>query len=205
MKLSLKKRFGFVQVRGGSFYRVTRTHQVGTNTRSYAEEENPQGDRKTAFAQPGDLAIEVVNKKLEKRVGYAYLSGDAIRLIGYEAEPAWFAPATSMLIDIPGVPQSQAETEALVKQFIEAKFQHDAGVFEYRAPKGSDPAIAAKGLAQCYSYESRDIEPRGHVFGLVHAGKSGISVHFQPRGQTTEFAASRFQIMMAVRAVRERS
>ena len=95
MKLATTKRFGWTHVRGGRVVRVIKSHSVPTSTLNLqgSVELNSRGEapRAQAFHKPyvlsavGDLAIELVYVKTVKLLGYAYLSGDAVNLMRYDA------------------------------------------------------------------------------------------------------------------------
>lgn len=96
MKLATTtKRFGWTHVRGGRVVRVIKPHSVPTSTLDVQSiEEVTSRDahpRAQAFHKPyvlsaiGDLAIEILYVKTDKLLGYAYLSGDAVNLMRYDA------------------------------------------------------------------------------------------------------------------------
>src|SRR5574341_1954907 len=114
MKLSLSKKLGWTQVRGGRILRVAKAHAVPTVGWSAFSENYDEDllkrkkpaqrfkDEKWVYANEGDLVVEVLYAKTEALAGHSYLSGPAIQLNRYTpAEDGWFREATGQLVEIP--------------------------------------------------------------------------------------------------------
>lgn len=223
MKLSIKKRIGWTQVRGGNVLRVAQTHGVPTDTLSaFVQEEIDAGSREprwpdgrppVVFAQPGDLALEILytNGRL---CGYTYLSGDAVQLNCYDAMPFWFEPASSERFEIPDVrAYGNDEEERFVADLLETLMRvkyskTDLAVFDYLCPEGQPSRAIAEALMGLYDYAPAENPPDPdsrvtHLFGLVrNAGnKGGVELHFQPPRDAADFAATPFQIELVLSAV----
>ena len=223
MKLSLSKRIGWTQVRGGRVMRVTATHGVATNTLSEIVRGEidagtrkarwPDGEPAAVFAQPGDLALEILHKH-GALVGYTYLSGDALQLNCYDAMPDWFEPATGQRFAIPEPPKDDGDGEAFVLKLLETMMgvkygDVDLAVFEYTCDRKEPPADVAQALAGIYDYAPVDNpmppeDRRTHILGHIHSHqrKGGVDLHFQPPREASDFCATSFQIELALSAVR---
>src|SRR5258708_5191443 len=95
MRLSLERKFGWIHVRGGRVLRVATAHAVSTDTfhQEAAQAERLIGSdrggqardrfvgQKYVFCAERDLAVEVVNVKTGKVMGWSYLTGAAANLI----------------------------------------------------------------------------------------------------------------------------
>jgi hypothetical protein len=224
MKLSLKKRIGWTQVRGGNVLRVAQTHGVSTDTFSaFAQREVDAGNRAprwpegekppVVFAQPGDLALEILHAN-GSLCGYTYLSGDAIQLNCYDAMPFWFKPASSERFELPDLRNyKDGEEEKFFGDVLEllmrVKYSEtDLMVFDYTCPRGQPPHAVAEALMGIYDYAPVENTPDPdsrvtHLFGCIrnHGDKGGIEMHFQPPRDASEFAATPFQIELALSAV----
>ena len=129
MKLATTKRFGWTHVRGGRVVCVIKSHSVPTSTLNLngSVEMNSRGEvpRAQSFHKPyvlsvvGDLAIELVYVKTDKLLGYAYLSGDAVNLMRYDASKiSDYATVTAYRLDfskINGVDTPEAFAAVIVK------------------------------------------------------------------------------------------
>ena len=222
MRLSLRKRFGWTQVCGGRVLRVTHTHGVPTNTLSEIVREEiaegtriprwPDGEPQAVFAQPGDLALEIVQPN-GALVGYTYLSGDAIQLNCYDAMPFWFEAASSGRFTIPNARNDDEDVEAFVTKLLgtlmSVKYSNtDLMVFEYACARKEPAQDVARGLAEIYDYApiKNPMPPedrRTHILGHIHAHrrKGGVDLHFQPPREASDFFATSFQIELALSAV----
>jgi hypothetical protein len=222
MRLSLRKRIGWTQVRGGRVMRVAATHGVATNTLSELVRDEivngtrkprwPDGEPMAVFAQPGDLALEILHKN-GAALGYTYLSGDAIQLNCYDAMSDWFTPATGRRFAIPEPPKDNGDGEAFVLNLLETmmgvKYSDvDLAVFEYTCDRKEPPAEVAQALAGIYDCAPVDNpmlpeNRRTHVLGHIHAHrrKGGVDLHFQPPREASDFCATPFQIELALSAV----
>lgn len=112
MKLTLERRLGAVQVRGGALLKVAKEHAVSSVGRPVHAHDHPQAlpepDGKWAFAKIGDLAVEVIAVKTGKTLGHSYLSGPAIQCNRYTpAQADWFEPATGKIVELPNKPTAK--------------------------------------------------------------------------------------------------
>ncbi|MFH1834234.1 MAG: hypothetical protein ABH877_04345 [bacterium] len=197
MKLSLKKRHGSINVRGGRVLRVVTPHAVDLSNRDHSEK---QGKAKpvemVAWCKEGDLALEIVGVCPEVTVGYAYLSGPAIAahryVIGAPASVPHFTVESSrdVMADwfkegkIGGLGLSWAtgklgranvtecpSAEDAITSILAATYgPHDVVVFEYLCGRGEDHAIAAQRLVGAIE-EASHYSPEG-------VDRSQIRTHF---------------------------
>jgi hypothetical protein len=220
VKLSLKKRWGFIHVRGGRVLRVAKEHAVRCDTRSRNADHfedfdgirpsargQPQGDAKWVTAQVGDLAIEIIVVKTGKVLGHSYLSGPAIQLNRYTPfDPAWFREGKSRLLEIV-TPQSEKEAEALIDTLVDARLGDDDVVAIVHRAENDNDAKAAAGALHRYARLQRKDDQRdlaaatAHLVGLIFGrGKFRITLHFQPERDASDYAAADFQIPLALTA-----
>ncbi len=213
MKLSLKKTFGAIHVRPGKLLRVAHDHQVPIS--SQAINEPPQFLRKFdpgtkwVTATVGSLALEIVAVKTGVVMGYAYLSGPAIRLNLYrqDAPPHWFSPARAIIgstLSLPGAISGAADYSAIVSGFMALKYSGaDVVVLELEVDGEAGIHDAMRLLQAGFRYipaEMTDEEAKAdataaHMIGAVHARatkKVGM-LHFQPPRDASEWCCAAFQ------------
>jgi hypothetical protein len=216
MKLSVRKRFGWIHVRGGRVLRVVKPHAVRTSGRSaYADEEKSSHEpprwkagEKWVYTEEGDVAVEIVAVKTGKVLGHSYLSGPAIQLNGYTPfEEDWFEEAKGTFVEVPHPDGGKLSTEFIenvIGMFMGVKYSKDAvlGAFVYECTKGEDMRDVAEGLTRMWSYEHDTDESTAHLLGLVKGHPKGVVImHFQPTKHASDFAATGFQIELVLGAV----
>lgn len=213
MKLSCKKKFGWIHVRGGQVLRVATSHAVPTGTYSVlADEDQPAGHAgvKAVWAQEGDVAIEIIACKTGKCLGYSYLSGPALQLNHYEAHrhQGWCEVVGEVgLLEIPrphGEPK--AFMEEVMALLVSARHSPPTvSAFRYRCSKHEDPERVADVLLNCLRYTKKDAEATAHVLGVVtgHRRKGPVvTIHCQPPHHADDCHATSFQIELALSAAR---
>jgi len=211
MKLSLRKRFGWVHVRGGRLLRVIHAHPVETNSQTLNAVERRRPFRgKSVTAEPGDLAIEIVAVKTGKVLGYSYFAGAALQLNSYDVRPDRFEEIRSHVLTIPDPgPEHKTDRdlgEARLRAFINAKYSPDSVcAFDYttKFPVHS----VAKTMSQYWSYIPEDEnapESQTHLLGIVRAakGKEVVILHFQPPMHADDYAATGFQTELVLSAIK---
>lgn len=214
MKISLKRRRGFVRVRPGRILRVAKDHAVSaTGLSANADDyENLDGAPRPApathpwvYAKPGDLAVEILRKD-GKVLGHSYLSGPAIRLNRYtDFQKDWFgAEVKPALLEIP-VPTAEppeAFFTKLVEAMMSAKFgDADVYAFQVRVPR-DQVKEAAHSIVGAWDYEPREggAVSKCHVLGLVEGKGNAVNLHFQPPGEHQDQAATPFQVALVLAA-----
>lgn len=216
------------RLEGGRILKVAVNHLVTgrpTQIRVGDEPELTDLDNKPAIAEPGDLVIELLDPK-KKVVGYAYLSGSAMRRNNSDVDPALFVEADVVRMDVR--PRAAGETmdqltDRLIKSILTVRFKHDAGGFEHRMKPGEGGAEQLeKYLGDIYAGyqpvaqdgESEDDKPkdRGHVFGVIYDAQGALAIHFRPPGQgakcpkpknQAEVQISVYQIKLAVSTIKK--
>ena len=227
MRLHLRKKRGFTQVNAGRVVRVKTPHGVPTSTwfgeiaKEDGAERWPSGQPDYVAADVGDLAIVMCDGSTPSGdvVGYSYLSGDAIQLNSYDADPEWFAPAEVTRFYIPRPKPGPDVWMPIATKLLEVKYGGaDLAVFRYRCTQSEPPQNVAAGLMHLYR-ESEDAhlyrmdgdpadrrpldELRTHVLGEVASrSESSVNLNFQPASEISPFCATPFQIEMALRGFR---
>lgn len=213
MKLSLRKRFGYVHVHGGRVLRVVHPHGVPTSTVTYNKQEPKVRSFIGTVVQcaEGDLAIEIVAAKTGNVLGYSYLSGPALQLNNYcGARADRFEEARSIYVNDLPHPQDFDDFGTFLPEIIERlmrlKYADDPYALvaiEYHDPQASD---AANGLLQSFSYAPDEDDPpenRTHMMGIVHGeGKNIATMHCQPPCDADDYCATGFQIELVLSSMR---
>jgi len=202
MKLSLTRKRGFTQVRGGRPMRVIKTHQVSTKGLSDEQEREFDG---SVFAEPGDLALEILGVKSKRLCSYTYLSGQALQLNSYTADDKWFEPGSMARFVIPmPTPGDKDFWVNLTKQLMDIKYgADDLAVFRYICAKHEPPMDVARAITKLFDrYETTtDQVAKTHMMGIVEAkGGGGVEMHFQPPADAAKHAATSFQVALALRS-----
>ena len=190
MKLSLRRKLGYIHVCGGKLVRVVEEHMF----RPHLSQEQDDAPTDRLVAVPGDLAIEVLNYRKKKRVAFQYLTGAAAKSNYYgPSMESWFEPAALRRLDIPTPETWSGSRNAFVRRCIEllsgAQFDPavDVAIFEISAQ--DPPSEVAKTLLKMMSYAPTGDtgEPRrhGHVYGKIHRKKEFALVHAQPPRDAT--------------------
>jgi hypothetical protein len=215
MKLSVRKRWGFVHVRGGRVLTVSHDHQISTSTFDRQADEamapTPESslrlgakpnqkrtfDAKWVTAKVGDLAVEIVVQKTGKILGYTYLCGDAINVVRYvnegesERVASWFTLGRGMRFTIP----LELELEPFIAAVMGIKYS-GADVACARLEVSDDVYMEAalNGLLAAYAYEADGTEATTHmmVSAFVRKPKCMGTVHCQPKKHAQDFAAQPF-------------
>jgi hypothetical protein len=223
VKLSVKKRFGWTQVRGGRLLRVAKDHAVSTMGLSESVQ-NPQRPRfqgeKWVRARPGDLVIEILYVKTDKLAGHSYLSGPAAQLNRYLSTPlpgpstddisSWFeaTTATGRLVEIPHIDDGEdvpAFLSRVLRVLVDAKYSAvDINVFDYVVGFDEDAANAARLFKDMWNgFHAVDgRESQSHFLGAIRGKKAVASVHFSPPVAASAFAATPFQMALVLDACR---
>jgi hypothetical protein len=215
MKLSVKKRWGFVHVRGGRVLTVSHDHQISTSTFDRQVDEaiapTPESslrlgakpnqkrtfDAKWVTAKVGDLAVEIVAQKTGRILGYTYLCGDAINVIRYanegEAErvASWFSVGRGLRFIIP----LELELEQFIAAVMGIKYSGaDIACARLEVSDDGHMEAALNGLLAAYGYEADGIEATTHmmVSVVVRKQKGMGAVHCQPKKHAQDFAAQPF-------------
>jgi len=207
MKLSLKKKFGMIHVRGGRLLRVAHDHQVPTTTQTMAEPERYQctwQGEKWVTARVGDIAVEIIAVKTGTIIGYSYLAGDAIRLNLYRSNaPAhWFCASKGLRADTNSMIDSDSDPHTFVAGVLDCKYgAADVVVFDVIVDDGQENLRAVgEAFTHAYSYEPEDdtvtmpAEP-SHLIGRIRGKTGGVCLllHFQPPRHKSEHAITGFQ------------
>lgn len=211
MKLSIKKRMGWIHARGGRILRVAQPHVVKSSGRSAFEDgPAPAGEEKWVYTKEGDLAVEIIAVKTGKVLGHSYLSGPAIQLNGYTPfDEDWFgdeAKATFVDVPHPRGAFTQDFIQKIVGVLMDFKYSEEyaVGAFHYKCDEGEDTHDVANGILQMWRYEDETRTTSTHMLGLVtpHKGrKNVVTLHFQPPKDAADFAAAGFQIELVLSAV----
>lgn len=214
MKLSVKRRWGFVHVRGGRVLTVAHDHQISASTYDakvdevvYVPESSLRHgvkphqkrdfDAKWTTAKVGDLAVEIVAQKTARLLGYAYLCGEAINTIRYlndgerDRVAAWFTPGIGLRFTIP----LDLQLEEFIAAVMVIKYG-GAAVACSRVEVSSDGYLEAalNGLVSAYAHEVEGMVPTTHmlVTAAVRKEKKLGTVHCQPPKHAQPYAAQPF-------------
>jgi hypothetical protein len=203
MKLSLTRRPRWTHVQAGRVMIVKRTHAVSAKGLSTAKEETVRTfDRELVFAAPGDLAMEMVLVKDRSLVGHSYLSGDAMQLNGYDADPEWFEEGSSFCVDVPHPGADQDEFfERLVGAMRTALSEADLAAFHIRVQRGVK-MDEMKHMCAVLQHagdvaKTRGCAHRSLLVGIV-GEKPHIDLAWQPPKQASDWSLTRFQFALVV-------
>jgi len=215
MKMSIKRRFGMVQVAGGRILRVTRDHQVSVKGYDSRIDDIdrllpsvPGAPAMCAFkrrtfeqgwetAVVGDLAIEVLNKKTSHVMAYAYLSGRAISIFRHvcdddrELVASWFDAGTGLRFEV----APSIEPSTFTAAMIGLKYGGaDIAACELRVADVHEAQYACAAFANAYSYGSDELEATTDVLirCRLDRGKEDISAHFQATRRAQDYALQPF-------------
>lgn len=216
MKLSVKRKWGCVQVRGGRVMVAAREHSVAassydarTDAQKVETTEWSAPFKKRAFDKPwvtaavGDLAIEIVGVKVERVLGYGYLAGPAINVIRYVSDQdralvaSWFTPGVAVRLDLTDV-QKRLESNALTVEHCVAGMmaikygEIDVAVVDHEVPSEDEIQAVFQWLAQTYSYDTDEAQARGHLMGCIRHRKRSAFAHFQPPKHASDYACQPF-------------
>ena len=192
MKLSISRRLGYIRVRGGRLVRVAQEHRFDPNFSA----EHKQTERQL-IAAPGDLAIEIVNRRTKNVLGHQYLTGAAAKSNRYGlGHLSWFEPAVLRKLKIP-TPQEwegarDAFAEHVIRLLTETRYDKtcDAAVFSIRVQKDEDPRQIAQWFMSSLSFKPVDqdsaIKDHAHVYGKISHKKRFVCIHAQPEKDVTE-------------------
>lgn len=218
MKLSLKKRFGWVHVRGGRLLRVVKEHAVTTHTKSQLDPHiRPDTDDKWVYCKVGDLALEIVAVKTGKLLGHAYIAGPAVQLHRYgSTDPAWFEPAMLGLVHL-APPNDKRAMEAWMERAMYTLLEFKYGeldVAAWRVPVIDQEDFKRFGEFVTHTWQMApfdkndkpvkiDPPPKTHLVALAQAKKPIGTLHFQPPQHASDHCATGFQIEMLVAAAEQ--
>lgn len=215
MKLSVKKRWGFVHVRGGRVLTVIHDHQIPASTYDTTVDDvlsvtdaalalgatpirKRVFDAKWTTARIGDLAVEIVARKTDNMVGYAYYCGEAINQIRYvsggerERVAAWFGAAKGLRFSIP----LDVSPEQLVGGVMGLKYSGaDLAAARIDLSSHEEMEAALNCLLAAYGYQNTDgMTPTTHmlVTSSVRKVKVMATVHCQPPKHGQQYAAQPF-------------
>lgn len=207
MKLSIKRRFGFVQVRGGRVVTVTHDHQIPIGTESSIEDKRyarKWSGEKWVTAKIGDLAIEIFAVKTDKLLGYSYLSGNAIRLNLYRNDVEhWFEAAKVYRVKTEPLEQQEMTPEQFVAGMMRCKYADARVVVFHMFVKTKDDLMTAcEVFKHSYGYAPFDVSDEQEYSAptnlLAHIEsrkpEHHALMHFQPPKDSQEYAATGFQI-----------
>lgn len=219
MKLSVKPRFGMVHVRGGQVLRVAHDHQV--SLKGYDKRPDDALGKSRSFdarwvtAVIGDLAVEVVARKTDGVLGYAYLSGPAINVVRYVSDAdralvaGWFASARGIRATSPTQEMSASDFETWVgkMKYVDA----DVVSAIFGCPRGRT-ADTMQALARLYSSTPAPDDRRPLTADLIgrvqeDGGKGFGVVHFQVPARAQDHACQPFpcDLLLSSPALQPRS
>jgi hypothetical protein len=215
VKLSLKKKLGWVHVRGGELVRVVQAHAVQTNTSNINQTEHnrPADDTKWVYCEAGDLALEIINVKTGVMIAHSYLSGPAIQLARYTPpQVGWFGPATLLGTATLPEPTEQDHGDAFIERFVGAMMGLKYGGIDIVAYRGRAHDLEhAHGqmdaMIRAWKYvPAADVPDKPvcttHLIGIIEQckKKGGTLVHFQPPHHASDIPASIFQAGLVLSA-----
>lgn len=205
MKLSAGKKRGFLHVKGTSLVKVVHGHLISMDGLSapapYAVAKNdPRDSLNWVRCEPGDLAIEVrpakqKRGKAQATVGYSFLTGGAIQLMGYESEPSSFEPASLAFVAMPLYDGSPASREAIMQLLHEARASKpDMVVFDYEASSAQYADAATVAFPALWDMAEG---PSAHFLGRVlGSGRGEILLHRQPPEHAADATINGFQLAL---------
>lgn len=202
MKLSVKRKFGMTQVRGGRVLRVTHAHQVGIKGYDdrYDRETGRKrfADEKWVTTAVGDLAVEVISVKTNNIIAHAYLSGVAIDVVRYTSgtDPvaSWFEPARGLNVTFPdNAPSTIAE---FVDRMMAIKYG-GADIAVARIPidgkRDMSTQEALGVLASAYSYVDDAKTPSTDFVAMIRPKNGDLGIaHFQTPSRSQTYSIGPF-------------
>lgn len=210
MKLLVRKRkLGWTTVRAGRVRRVAVAHAVPTSGMDHKQTAEHDGSQ-WVYAQPGDLAVEIVTLKTGAVIGDCYVTGPAVRLNRYTPEGAgWFAPGAvvvnKLVLDrYEGQGSSEEWFRSLNRDLHVAAIAEQPSVFvvvDRSTPAGQILEVLGRADALVH-VDAEEVPRTQHTFGLVFGagadghGKSAALFHCEPKGNKTETGASTFGISL---------
>lgn len=208
MKLSIGRKPGWVQVRGGRVRKVVREHRVHAHSQNALDGETPR----KPFTQPmvlvkeGDLALEIIAVATGKVLGHAYLSGDAIQLNAYNTDPTWYGDAIGMRADF--APLIALGPERVGPGLLELKFATECDLIVADIQTNSvEETFAAKDfimtVLSTYVPEDKDMKGLADVFFTIsHSQRAGhvATIHSQPPDRAQGYGVPPFVMEMALRS-----
>jgi hypothetical protein len=225
MKLSVKRMWGAVQVRGGRVLVVTHDHQIST-TGYDARCDDPKNEdeiRRDTGAQPfqprtfdakwtnarvGDLAVEIVGVKVDRVLGYTYVSGDSINVIRYVSDAdrdlvaGWFS--TGKGIRFTPVPSHRdgCDNGPTMEQFICSMMAikyggADIAVATITTQNEAEQDAASRSMLEVFRYEDETRLATTDV--LLKVTSPGVFrrhpfalLHMQAEGRVQKYACQPF-------------
>jgi hypothetical protein len=215
MQLSPRKAKGFTHVKASRVLRVIKDHPVptkGANVGGTAEQRGGGGtdtvDRfdghSFVFCKEGDFVIEVIRADTRKVLGYSYLTGPAIQLMHYEADPKCFSdePVKVDYLDIPKPPLTLEEVgrfvQDLMELFQEAKQTLDINLLDISTQDKTDASAALMYITQHWERVEGE---ESHLIGKILYPGGGIHVHLQTEEHASELCVNFFQTELLLKMV----
>lgn len=226
MKLSTVKKFGYIHVHGGRLFRVVHEHAVDTKgfcqiIREVNEKTGAVVNRSidlapTVTARAGDLAIEIVQHKTGKTLGYSYLSGPAIQLNTYQVRPDRYEMASIAPARLRPPTEEEMETEESFQSYahyfrtqcvgMKTDLEVDVFAMEAHFTDADSGQNLADSLVDAYRLVPKDMPQgdedklRSHLVASIHAGKGKRAkhyhLHFQPPKDKSDSAITPFQAQL---------
>lgn len=217
MKLSPYKKHGMLHVRAARLLRVSQEHAVstvGANVAGSAEQVGCSHGKAAGrfegqnwvFCKEGDLVLEIVKAKKGQLVGHSYLTGPAIQLMNYEANPGFFEE-TPLKVGLLEIPAGEADAGKFLEKLISnvRRAQEEEGVCVLFLSVAEDQVqSAADTIIGCWMEEETG---KTHLIGDIVVEKdpgSGIHIHLQPKKHQTALSASGFQSELLINMVAKR-
>jgi hypothetical protein len=218
MKMSVKRMWGAVQVRGGRILVVSHDHQVSTNgydargddpkihvaeTEERIRQETgslpfmPRTfDAKWINAKVGDLAVEVISVKNGRVLGYAYLSGGSINVFRYvndtdrDLVAGWFSTGKGLRFEV-----SLTDPEQFICSMMALKYSGaHVAVTSLIVHNDEEREFATRVLLEAYRYadETRGATTDVLVKVSLSKGKEFAFMHMQAEKRGQEYACQPF-------------
>lgn len=200
MNLSPRKKFGATHVRAGRILQVKTDHPIskmGDNIHYYKP--HHKGNDDWVVCNVGDVAVEVVQVRKNKFLGYSYLSGPAIGTMRYSNKNGELFETESIplhLLDIPAGENGGAQVgyfERFKDLLREAKDGPlSFAVFEFSVAGYEQGEAFMNAVAGFWTH---DCEGVGHLAGVVEARKekSHMVMHIQPEQHAGDNPMTSFQ------------
>lgn len=223
MKMSVRPMFGATQVRGGRVLVVSHEHQVSTrgyDARSDAPEVHAttdeermrqiagalpfkarQFDAKWTSAKIGDLAVEIVEAKNGRILGYAYTSGASINVIRYVndadrgAVAAWFSTGKGLRFS----PTGAESAEQFLRCIMAIKYSGaDVAVTTVMVPSDEERDFATQALLQSFAFSDASREATTDILAKIRRRRGILRkrdyalLHLQAEKRGQEYACQPF-------------
>lgn len=219
MKLSLRKRFGWIHCKGGAIVKVAREHAVTSDTlecRKGRESRKYENEPDWVFTKVGNLAVEIVAVKTGKLLGHCYLTGPAAQMHRYTpAQSDWFEPASARLGRIPHPSEIEAKDQddlflKMMDAIMDIRFSSDDLVAFRLVCKDKKDTDEAGGsihdMLQLQKIGDERVQT-ANILGLIVGprGKPSIALHHQPDADASEHSASDFGLSLVLSSLEARN